>query len=155
MKKYKWVAICTDGAYKDESNKVFETKKECYNDMRNAVLEKMKWNTEFDEDFADLDNDEYLGYTVRFNQNQITHESYSGLYIYDIVEINDKIMKKFEFTQEQINIIVDALKDKQSIWREHNEVIQMHGTNAQIEKFVKSNNDKIVCLQTLINYLNA
>ena len=64
-------------------------------------------------------------------------------------------MKTFEFTQEQINIIVDALKDKQAMWRDHNEVIQMHGTDAQIEKFVQKNNETIVCLQTLINYLDA
>lgn len=67
----------------------------------------------------------------------------------------EKTIGKFEFTQEQINIIVDALKDKQCMWRDHNEVIQMHGTDVQIEKFVKSNNEKIVNLQTLINYLNA
>lgn len=64
-------------------------------------------------------------------------------------------MKPFEFTQEQINEIVKALKDRQEMWRDHNKVIQMHGSDEQIEKFVKSNNEKIVCLQTLINYLNA
>lgn len=153
MKEYKWIAKCTDGSFTDESKTSFKTKKECYNDMRNAVLEKMKWNTEYDEDFADLAHDEFLGYKVRFNQNEITHESYSGLYIYNIVEIEK--MKTFEFTQEQIDEIIKALKDRQAMWEDHNKIIQMHGVDAQIEKFMKSNNEKITCIQTLINYLNA
>jgi hypothetical protein len=45
MKKYKWIAECSDGAFNDESA-LFDTKRDCYNNMRNAVLEKMKWNTE-------------------------------------------------------------------------------------------------------------
>ena len=85
-KKYYWVASSSDGSFEDNSSKMFDTKKECYDDMRNAVLEKMKWNTQFDEDFSDINEDDYIGYSVHFNQNYITHQSYSGLYTYEIKE---------------------------------------------------------------------
>lgn len=83
--KYEWVASCDDGAFQDYSRKTFNTKEECYNDMRNSALEKMKWNTEYLHDF---DNEEdSIGYEVSFSQNEITHRSYSGLYVYKIVEV--------------------------------------------------------------------
>ena len=82
--KYKWVASCDDGAFNDESKKVFITKEECYNDMRNSALEKMKWNTEYKHDF-DCEDDS-IGYEVSFSQNKIVHKSYSGTYTYKIVE---------------------------------------------------------------------
>lgn len=83
--KYKWVAECSDGAFNDESRELYQTKEECYNDMRNSALEKMKWNTQFKEDF---DNEEdSIGYSVSFSQNEIVHTSYSGTYTYKIVEV--------------------------------------------------------------------
>lgn len=82
-KKYRWVCNCLDGGYKEESRERFDTQKECYNDMRNAALEKMKWNTEYDEDFNDGD---CIGYEVYFEKDKIIHESYSGKYVYEIVE---------------------------------------------------------------------
>ncbi len=78
-----WKAECTDGIYEDESEKGFITKREAYNDMRNSALEKMKWNTEFDEDFEEGGE---IDYEVEFSQDRITHRSYSGEYIYEIVE---------------------------------------------------------------------
>lgn len=84
MGKYVWVAQCDDGGWDDISSQQFDTKKEAYNDMRNAALEKMKWNTEFDEDFFDCDS---IGYKVRFSQDKIVHESYSGVYTYTIEEL--------------------------------------------------------------------
>ena len=84
---YKWIAKSNDGAFEDECSNLFVTKEECYNDMRNAALEKMKWNTEYREDFGDLEDGEYIGYTVRFSKEKIVHESYSGIYTYKIVEV--------------------------------------------------------------------
>lgn len=87
---YYWIANSDDGAYEMDSirdlGKQFETKREAYDDMRDAALEKMKWNTEFDEDYAD--ETEIIEYNVHFefSQNKITHESYSGLYTYEIKE---------------------------------------------------------------------
>ena len=86
--RYKWFAHSDDGAFEDNSTETFKTKKKCYESMRNAVLEKMKWNTQFDEDFED-DKDVCIGYEVKFMQDKITHNSYSGLYTYEI-------MKSFE-----------------------------------------------------------
>ena len=83
--KYKWVAECSDGSFNDESRESYETKEECYCYMRDAALEKMKWNTEYQQDF---DNEEdSIGYEVSFSQNEIKHISYSGTYTYKIIEV--------------------------------------------------------------------
>ena len=81
--KYRWNAYSDDGAYQAESG-YFNTKKECYDHMRRAALMKMEWNTEFDEDFLDVDT---INYNVSFGKNQIIHQSYSGTYTYTIKEI--------------------------------------------------------------------
>lgn len=87
---YRWYAYGDYGAYIDNSkSEGFETEKECYNDMRNAVLEKMKWNTEYDEDF-EFGDDDCIGYNVWFKKNMIVHKSYSGVYVYKIYKNNEK-----------------------------------------------------------------
>lgn len=80
-----WKASSDDRAFEDESEKGFETEKEAYEDMRNAALEKMKWNTEYDEDFYFYDDDP-IRYKVTFWKRKIIHESYSGVYKYKIYE---------------------------------------------------------------------
>ena len=92
MKKFKWIAKSDDGAFEDESTKVFDSKKDCYEDMRNLALEKMKWNTEYDDDFSYLLDDDYIGYEVKFKQDEIVHTSYSGVYTYKIVEVKNYIV---------------------------------------------------------------
>lgn len=107
--KYKWIAECSDGAFNDESA-LFDSEKECYNNMRNAVLEKMKWNTEYDDDFTDIREGGYIGYEVHFSKREITHKSYSGLYTYKIVEVSQK--KSFHVWQSfQGNICVDVMAE--------------------------------------------
>lgn len=87
---YYWKASSNDGAYEDRSewheNKCFETKQDAYEDMRYTALMKMQWNTEYDEDFAD--GTEVIDYDVHFSfsQGKIIHESYSGIYTYEIYE---------------------------------------------------------------------
>ena len=78
---YYWVAESDDGCFEDKSSRIFDTQKEAYEDMRNAALEKMKWNTEFDEDFYDVDA---IDYEVIFYKDKIIHSSYSGEYTYSI-----------------------------------------------------------------------
>ena len=51
MKKYFWTAESNDKSFSDKSKELFDNKEDAYNDMRNAALEKMKWNTEW-IDFA-------------------------------------------------------------------------------------------------------
>ena len=109
--KYKWIAECSDGAFNDESA-LFDSEKECYNNMRNAVLEKMKWNTEYDDDFTDIQEGDYIGYEVHFNKREITHKSYSGLYTYKIVEVSEK--KSFHVWQSfQGSICVDIMAENE------------------------------------------
>lgn len=86
-KKFFWQASSNDGSFTDCSTKFFESEEEAYKDMRNAVLEKMKWNTEYKEDLcSDGDEPCVIGYNVKFSRKEITHESYSGLYTYEIKE---------------------------------------------------------------------
>ena len=81
---YKWNVTCNDGSIDEDSEKTFASEQECYEDMRNAALEKMKWNTEFLHDFED---NETIGYEVKFSPRKITHNSYSGLYTYTMFEL--------------------------------------------------------------------
>ena len=83
---YRWKAECNDGAYEDHSKQAFKTQEECYNDMRNAVLEKMKWNTQYKEDFFDAS---LIKYEVTFSPDKIVHTSYSGVYTYTIERVYD------------------------------------------------------------------
>lgn len=133
MKKYKWVAASNDGAFEDESCKEFTSKRECYNDMRNAALEKMKWNTEYDADFADIIDDGYIGYEVKFSRNKIIHESYSGVYTYEIKEVQE--MKTIELTEECIEMLIQGI-----------DIMQQEMIGKKEEQ---------VKLQTLKNYLEA
>ena len=113
--KYKWIAECSDGAFNDESA-LFDSEKECYNDMRNAVLEKMKWNTEYDDDFTDIQDDDYIGYEVHFSKREITHKSYSGKYTYKIVEQPQK--KKYTVSlpfSGSLNVAVEATCEEEAL----------------------------------------
>jgi hypothetical protein len=103
MKKYRWVAESNDRSFEDESRQEFTSKEECYNDMRSAALEKMKWNTEF----CDVEENDTLGYKVHFSKNKIINESYSGVYTYEIKEVQE--MKTIELTDEQIKMISHAI----------------------------------------------
>lgn len=90
--RYKWIAFSHDWSFEDNSEKSFDTIKECYDDMRNAVAEKMMWNTNYDEDFehlddtvADADYCDAIHYQVWFEKRMIVHYSFSGTYVYLIV----------------------------------------------------------------------
>jgi hypothetical protein len=112
--KYKWIVSSDDGAYIDESEKFFDTENDCYNDMRNSALEKMKWNTEFDVDFLDVEDGDYIGYRVKFFKNKIIHTSYSGTYTYEIVAIDNRI-KNIEISNTSLEIIKSALLEQINI----------------------------------------
>lgn len=154
MKKYKWVAESNDGAFEDESCKWFTSKRECYNDMRNAALEKMKWNTEYDADFADIIDDGYIGYEVKFSRNKIIHESYSGVYTYEIKEIEDKKVS-VELTDEQITTIIHALS---STIRINNEsianMLEVCGKTQETQEIEESINCGIMKMKQLMEYLH-
>lgn len=85
--EYSWKAASNDGCYEAQAYKWFATKEDAYNDMRDEALEKMKWNTEF----YDVEEEDTLGYSVHFSKNKIVHESYSGVYTYEIVERREMV----------------------------------------------------------------
>lgn len=153
MKKYKWVAASNDGAFEDESCKEFTSKRECYNDMRNAALEKMKWNTEYDADFADIIEDGYIGYEVKFSRNKIIHESYSGVYTYEIKEVQE--MKTIELTDEQKRMISAAISSVvQDIEKALLLINQpMYDKIKNIETERESMTEYKLKYQTLLNYI--
>lgn len=152
-KKFKWVASCDDAAFEDESTKLFDTEQECYNDMRNAVLGKMKWNTEYDEDFHDLEEGTYICYEVKFNQRKITHESYSGLYTYTMIEIDDDPIKTFELTKSACTMIADALYNKIRELDTRNDDFRRAGVNGITQEYINSNELRIGELKTLLDYI--
>ena len=149
MKKYRWVAESNDRSFEDESRQEFASKEECYNDMRNAALEKMKWNTEF----YDCDDDDTLGYKVHFSKNKIIHESYSGVYTYEIKEVQE--MKTIELTDEQrlmiaesiINMIYDIKEAQREINKSQYDGIE------RIAKNRASMTEYKLKYQTLLNYI--
>lgn len=95
QKHYFWIASSDDSAYEDYSDGLFTDKRECYDDMRDSALEKMKWNTQYNEDF--YEPDDYIGYKVRFSKNMIVHDSYSGSYTYQIFCLEDVLAEPRKF----------------------------------------------------------
>ena len=84
--KYSWKAKSDDGCY-EANGRLFATKVDAFNDMRETALMKMLWNTEF----YDVEEEDTLGYSVHFSKNKIVHESYSGVYTYQIVERREMV----------------------------------------------------------------
>jgi response regulator of citrate/malate metabolism len=107
----------------------------------------MKWNTEF----TDCDENDTLGYKVHFSQNKIIHESYSGVYTYEIKEFDEKT---FEFTDEQVKTIVHALKTNIRVNQEY--IDRMYDVCGKTE-FTKETAKNIVngnmCIRTLLKYI--
>ena len=86
--KCRWECSSDDGSFTDDSRRTFDTQEECYNDMRNSALEKMKWNTEWC-DVNDCADGDFIGYKVSFFKDKIIHKSYSGTYTYIIKKIEN------------------------------------------------------------------
>lgn len=150
MKKYRWIASSEYGSLEDESLQEFTSKEECYNDMRNAAFKKLCCNTEFDQDFSEIAN--YIGYKVKYNQEKIIHASYSGVYTYEIKEINS--MKKVELTEEQVNMVTHALKTTIRLNQESiDRMYEVCGENEHTKETAKNLVDGNVCLRTLLNYI--
>ena len=102
--KYLWTANSDDGCFEDKSEKAFDTQEECYMDMMNHAVNKMKWNVEYSDVMEDqhliddnglIRTDEksmqggYIGYEARFYPHKIVHTSYSGTYTYEIKKRQD------------------------------------------------------------------
>jgi len=107
---YDWICSSDDGAYEDKSKYIFTTKEDAYYDMRDAALEKMKWNTVYNEDFED--DEHQIDYHVVFSKDKIVHESYSGVYTYEI----RKIMTSREAIEKNNVVIFEADDVNDSTW---------------------------------------
>lgn len=46
-------------------------------------------------------------------------------------------------TEEERNVIIDALEDKERMWVDHNKVIMTHGTDEQINHYIEKNKQAI------------
>lgn len=119
--KYMWVASCDDGAFQEWSEKGFDTKEEAYNDMRNHALDKMKWNTEYKEDFES--DDDFICYDVTFKKDKIEHNSYSGRYIYEVVPYDYHKLTRFDFhfslkgrSEEEVAVIENIITKKLKVY---------------------------------------
>lgn len=94
MKKFYWVAReNTRYGWTDESAKSFNTEKECYDDMMNAVIEKMRWAHDYDEDFGgEEDANGYYPLNLEIAVREIKLVQHTGEYIYKLVEVEkDKL----------------------------------------------------------------
>ena len=94
--KYIWSAFCSDGGWTDRSNEVFGTLKECYDNMRDAALNKLHYNTEIDE----MPEDEGPVYwKLTFDGESrtiILHSEICGTYTYMVLEVTHKYIVKVE-----------------------------------------------------------
>lgn len=71
-KVYKWSCVCDNSLNNIESKKLFLTKTECYDDIRNLVIDKLKHNCECE---------------VKFSTDSITYKTDCESYNYIINEI--------------------------------------------------------------------
>lgn len=97
---FNWTAKSDDDCFHDKSEKAFATQEDCYNDMMNHAVDKMKWNIEWNDVLErEVDPSENglitkeqtgftIGYTLDVSPDKIVHESYSGKYTYEIIPIS-------------------------------------------------------------------
>ena len=76
---YYWTLDC--GYNSERSEKNFDSKEDCYEDMRRAASKKVLWNIEY----ADFDSDDdMIEIDITTTRNQIICGSYSGTYIWTV-----------------------------------------------------------------------
>lgn len=150
-KKFKWVAFSHDSAYEANSKTTFSEQKDCYNDMRNAVFEKMKWNTQYAEDFET--KDDAVSYKVWFEQGMIVHQSYSGTYVFLIVNEDENPDYYNMFSDEMVKRLqeIDML-DLAGVETINSYQI-MHKKQVEKEKKAELNSAMIELLKTKKDYM--
>lgn len=86
MKSYKWYGVSNDKSfYVTGAN--FGSFFRCRCEMEKSALDKMTWNTTLD-DFSD--DCEEIGYQVKFKRDMIAHLSYSGKYLFIILDADEE-----------------------------------------------------------------
>jgi thiaminase len=68
-------------------------------------------------------------------------------------------MKTFEFTEDQVRMIVECIEHRQGYFRYINEVYEKSVAEDGFPHYIKedylNNVERVVCLQTLLNYINS
>jgi hypothetical protein len=116
--KYTWTAASDDKVWNDKATRLFDTQEDCYADMMDHAVNKMKWNVDW-EDVVEGQNiiengglkktnevgkyAGYIGYDVKFMPHKIVHTSYSGTYTYEIVTVADEGEKPVEKREERLD----------------------------------------------------
>ena len=149
--RYYWECESDDGYY-EVSEKKYKTRRECYNAMRKRALEKMEWNTNYNEDFDmsekeldalpidnEFDGENSISYDVRFYPNKIVHTSYSGTYTYKMKEVlpcpeyKDWSIYFVESFSSCYDIMTEINKEKVSLGRIYlNGYIDLYQHNGRI-----------------------
>ena len=103
--KYHWIAHSDDDCYTEGSGP-FDTQEECYKDMMNHAIDKMKWNLEWSDVLYDgvtkteskglVTTGEPIGYELKVNADEIVHKSYSGTYTYRIEVVQKEWKPRFK-----------------------------------------------------------
>lgn len=152
--KYTWTAQDDENCWNDKATRVFDTQEECYADMMDHAVDKMKWNVDWDDVIDGQDIIEngglkktnevgkyagYIGYDVKFMPHKIVHHSYSGTYTYEIVTVadeGDKPMEKREERSEQDKISATK-KDAESTRNKYTfgDEVEYNGIIYTIEDF--------------------
>lgn len=113
-KSYKWYgtsnvkSFCARGAN-------FGSFEECRKSMSESALTKMLWNTEI-EDFSD--GCEEIGYRVKFKKDMICHESYSGKYIFIVLDA-DENTANVELVDRMINEHILSESDREMAYKQY------------------------------------
>lgn len=104
--KFRWTAHSDDGVWSDHSAN-FDTQEECYKDMMNHAIDKMKWNIEWEDVVSDgatkqalaggiITTGQPIGYELKVNADRISHTSYSGTYSWQIEKVLDDWNPRFK-----------------------------------------------------------
>ena len=154
-KKLKWVAFSHDTAYEANSKTTFTEEKDCYNDMRNAVLEKMKWNTEYAEDFET--KHDAVSYKVWFEQGMIVHQSYSGTYVFLIVNEDENPDYYDVFSDEMVKRLqeIDMIDWAGVDTIESFQVMHKKQVEKEMKRKAELNSAMIELLKTKKNYMTV
>lgn len=89
-KRYKCYATSEDRSYEQESAYYYSFA-ECRDTMMHFALNKMAWNTQL-SDFGKDCNE--IGYEVKFYRDMVAHSSYSGKYIFIILDADIDVAKE-------------------------------------------------------------
>lgn len=125
MKSYKWYGVSNDKSFEARGAN-FGSFIECRGEMERAALDKMTWDTTLD-DFCD--GCEEIGYQTKFKRDMIAHLSYSGKYVFIIldgdeqranIELVDRMIAERQYSESDREMAYRiSLYDNLAIYADH------------------------------------